>query len=82
MRTYADPWVFESLISSDSLGRVNSQHLVNQVLSLWRNGVPFGRGKLETRQEKEQKYRDQHLHYVRNTNVLLHVSYHVNNVFL
>ncbi len=46
MNTYADPWVFEGLLSSDSLGWVNSQHLVDQVLCLWSHCVPLWGWKL------------------------------------
>lgn len=43
---YADPGVFEGLLSSDSLGRVDGQHLVDQVLRLWRHCVPLWGWKL------------------------------------
>lgn len=41
MSTYADPRVFEGLFGSDSLGWVNGQHLVDQVLCLWSHCVPL-----------------------------------------
>lgn len=40
--TYADPGVLEGLFSSDPLGRVDGQHLVDQVLGLWSHRVPLG----------------------------------------
>lgn len=50
--TYADPWVFEGLLSSDPLGWVDGQHLVDQVFGLWGDCIPlWGRelkGKTET----------------------------------
>lgn len=42
VNTYADPRMFEGLFSSDSLGWVNGQHLIDQVLSLWSHCVPLG----------------------------------------
>lgn len=41
VNTYADPGVFEGLFGSDSLGRVNGQHLVDEVLCLWSHCVPL-----------------------------------------
>lgn len=46
VNTYADPWVFEGLLSSDSLGWVNRQHLVDQVLRLGGHSVPLWRWEL------------------------------------
>lgn len=46
MNTYADPWVFEGLFGSDSLGWVDGQHLVNQVLCLGSHRVPLWGGEL------------------------------------
>lgn len=39
--TYADPWVLQRLLGSDSLGRVDSKHLVDQIFSLRGHGVPL-----------------------------------------
>lgn len=44
--TYADPWVLEGLLRGDPLGRVDGQHLVNEVLGLGGNGIPLRRWKL------------------------------------
>ena len=41
--TYADPWVLQSIRGCDSLGRVDSQHAVDQVLGFGCHCVPFGR---------------------------------------
>lgn len=46
--TYADPWVLQSLLGSDSLGGVDSQHLVDQIFSLRSHRVPLWGGKLKT----------------------------------
>ena len=48
LNTYADPWVLQSLLSGDSLGWVDSQHLVDQIFSLRSHRVPFWGGKLNT----------------------------------
>lgn len=45
--TYADPWVLEGLLSSDPLGWVDRQHLVNQVFGLWGDCVPLWGWELE-----------------------------------
>ena len=45
--THADPWVLQSLLGSDSLGWVDSQHLVDQVFSLRGHRVPLWGGKLK-----------------------------------
>ena len=44
--THADPGVFEGLLSRDALGRVNGQHLVDQVLGLGSHRVPLWGRKL------------------------------------
>lgn len=48
--TYADPWVLQSLLGSDSLGRVDCQHLVDQIFSLRSHSVPLWGGKLKRKQ--------------------------------
>lgn len=45
--TYADPWVLKSLLGSDSLGWVDSQHLVDQIFSLRSHRVPLWGRKLK-----------------------------------
>lgn len=45
--TYADPWVLEGLLSSDPLGWVDRQHLVDQVFGLWGDCVPLWGWELE-----------------------------------
>ena len=52
MNTYADPWVFEGLFGSDSLGWVYGQHLVDQVLCLWSHCVPLWGGELKKMEKK------------------------------
>lgn len=47
MCTYADPWVLQSLLGSDSLGWVDSQHLVDQIFSLGSHRVPLWGRKLK-----------------------------------
>lgn len=44
--TYADPGVFEGVCGSDSLGRVDGEHLVDQVFGFWGHGVPLRRREL------------------------------------
>lgn len=44
--TYADPGVFECIGGRHSLGRVNGQHLIDQVFGLGGHCVPLWRGKL------------------------------------
>jgi len=44
--TYADPWVFESFLCSDSFARVYGQHLIDEVFGFRSNCVPFWRWKL------------------------------------
>ena len=41
--THADPRVFERLVRLDPLGRVDRQHLIDEVLGLGRHRVPLGR---------------------------------------
>lgn len=36
-----DPWVLESLSGRDAFGRVDGQHLIDQILGFWGDGVPF-----------------------------------------
>lgn len=45
--TYADPRVLESLLGGNSLGRVDGQHLVDQVLGLGGHCVPLRGGELK-----------------------------------
>lgn len=47
MFTYADPWVLQSLLGCDSLGWVDSQHLVDQIFSLRSHRVPLRGGELK-----------------------------------
>lgn len=47
--TYADPWVLEGLLSSDPLGWVDGQHLVDQVFGLGGDCVPLRGGELGRR---------------------------------
>lgn len=51
--TYADPWVLQSLVGRDALGRVDGQHLVDEVFGFRGNGVPLGGWELW----KESTYR-------------------------
>lgn len=44
--THTDPRVLQSLLGSDSLSRVNSQHLVDEIFGLWSHRVPLWGGKL------------------------------------
>lgn len=44
--TYANPWVLEGLLCCDPLGRVDGQHLVDEVLGLGGNRIPLRRRKL------------------------------------
>lgn len=46
--TYADPWVLQSLLGSDSFGWVDSQHLVDEIFSLRSHRVPLWGGKLKS----------------------------------
>lgn len=39
--TYANPGMFKGLFSSYSLGWVNGQHLIDQILCLWGHCVPL-----------------------------------------
>ena len=39
--TYADPWVLQGLMGRDALGRVDGQHLVDEVFGFRSNGVPL-----------------------------------------
>lgn len=45
--THADPGVLESLLGCDSLGRVDRQHLVDEILCFRSHRVPLGGGKLK-----------------------------------
>lgn len=53
--TYADPRVFEGLFGSNSLGWVNGQHLVDQVLRLWSHCVPLWGRELRKKENGERK---------------------------
>lgn len=55
--TYADPWVLEGLLSSDPLGWVDGQHLVDKVLSLWGDCVPLWRRELQRQTELNDQRR-------------------------
>lgn len=46
-KTYADPGVLDGLVGSDPLGRVNCQHLIDQILGLGGHCVPLWRRKLK-----------------------------------
>ena len=50
--TYADPWVLEGLLRCDPLGRVDGQHLVDQVLGFRSHRVPLGRRELQRQTER------------------------------
>lgn len=39
--TYADPRVLQGLVGRDALGRIDSQHLVDEVFGFRSNGVPL-----------------------------------------
>lgn len=39
--TYADPWVLECLAGGDPFAGIHRQHLIDEILGLWRDGVPF-----------------------------------------
>lgn len=43
---YADPGVFEGFSSCDAFGRIDSQHLINQIFSFRGHCVPLRRRKL------------------------------------
>lgn len=45
--THADPRVFQSLLSRDSLGWIDSQHLIDEVFGFRGDRVPLWRGELE-----------------------------------
>jgi hypothetical protein len=38
---YADPWVFKGFGGRDALGRVDSQHLIDEIFGFWCHRVPF-----------------------------------------
>lgn len=39
--TYADPWVLQGLVGRDALGRVDCQHLVDEVFGFGSDGIPL-----------------------------------------
>lgn len=41
IKAHRDPWVLESLSDRDAFGRVDGQHLIDQILGFWGDGVPF-----------------------------------------
>lgn len=45
--TYADPWMLQGLMGRDALGRVDGQHLVDEVFGFRSNGVPLRRWELQ-----------------------------------
>lgn len=44
--TYADPGMFECVRGGHPLGRIDGQHLVDQVFGLWSHCVPLRGGEL------------------------------------
>jgi hypothetical protein len=38
---YADPWVFKGFGGRDALGRIDSQHLIDEIFGFWCHRVPF-----------------------------------------
>lgn len=45
--TYADPWMLQGLMGRDAFGRVDGQHLVDEVFGFRSDGVPFRGWKLQ-----------------------------------
>lgn len=41
IKAHRDPWVLESLSGRDAFGWVDGQHLIDQILGFWSDGVPF-----------------------------------------
>lgn len=40
-KAHRDPGVLEGLSGRDAFGWVDGQHLIDQILGFWGNGVPF-----------------------------------------
>lgn len=60
IETHRDPGVFERLGRCDPFGRIDGQHLINEIFGFRSHRVPLRRGKLgdeERRQDEEETRR-------------------------
>lgn len=51
--SYANPWVLKSFGSRDALGRINRQHLIDEIFRFWCHRIPFRWRVLKTDQMYE-----------------------------
>lgn len=58
--TYADPWMLQGFMGCDAFGRVNCQHLVDEVFGFRSDSVPFGGWELQKEGNDAQAKADTH----------------------